>query len=96
MPKSTFDKYIAGQRVKSDDLNKNINSSDLNDVVGASGRARVAQTEQAIAATRDAFPACSHRVLETRLEILDGIGAELIARKDDASRAAIRASSTPS
>ncbi len=86
MPKFAFGNYIADQWVKSDDLNKNINPSDLDDMVGAYGRASVAQTEQAIDAARAAFPAWSHSALETRLEILDGIGTELIARKDELGR----------
>lgn len=83
MATQVLENYIAGEWVKSDDLNLNHNPSDLDELVGSYSRADKAQTEQAIAAARAAFPAWSMSALETRLGILDGIGAELIARKDE-------------
>jgi aldehyde dehydrogenase (NAD+) len=86
VPKDTYGNYISGQWVESDNLNQNLNPSDLEDRVGAYARASRQQTEQAIAAARAAFPAWSRSLPEARLEILDGIGAELIARKEELGR----------
>ena len=83
MAQDSYGNFIAGAWVESDDLNRNINPSDLEDCVGAYARADAAHCEQAIAAARAAFPAWSRTPLEGRLEVLDGIGAELIARKQE-------------
>jgi aldehyde dehydrogenase (NAD+) len=81
-----FGNYIAGAWVGSGDLNRNFNPSDLDDVVGGYSRAGADQTAEAIAAARAAFPAWSASALEQRLNILDGVGAELIARKEELGR----------
>ncbi len=83
MATRVFENYIAGEWVRSDDVNLNRNPSDLDDLVGSYARAGRAETERAIAAARAAFPAWSMSAPETRLDILDAIGAELIARKDE-------------
>jgi aldehyde dehydrogenase (NAD+) len=74
---------IAGDWVAGDDLVENVNPSDLDEVVGLYARADAAQTTAAIAAARAAFPAWAGTGLERRQEILDGVGSELIARKEE-------------
>ena len=77
---------IAGDWVASDDLNENVNPSDLDEVVGLYSRASAEQTLAAITAARAAFPAWSRSLPEERMAALDTIGAELIARKDELGR----------
>ena len=87
--------YISGQWIQSDDLNLNHNPSDLDDQVGAYARANREQVKQAIAAARAAFPGWSGSRPETRLEILDAIGAELIDRKEELGRLLSREEGKP-
>ncbi len=60
---------------------ENLNPSDLDDVVGLYACGGEAEVAQAVAAARAAFPAWAASGLEARLDILDRIGGELIARK---------------
>lgn len=75
--------YIAGQWAKGVDVRRNINPSNLDDLVGEYAHADAAQTEAAIAAARAAFPAWSRGPLQARADALDRIGAELLGRKDE-------------
>ena len=75
--------YIAGQWAKGVDVRRNINPSNLDDLVGEYAHADAAQTEAAITAARAAFPAWSRGPLQARADALDRIGAELLARKDE-------------
>ena len=75
--------YIAGQWAEGAEMRRNINPSDLDDLVGEYAHADAAQTEAAIAAARAAFPAWSRGPLQARADALDRIGAELLARKDE-------------
>src|SRR3954449_13569280 len=75
--------YINGQWVAGATWSKNVNPSDLNDVVGEYAQADAAQTEQAIAAARAAAPAWASFNVQARADMLDKIGNEIIARKDE-------------
>ena len=75
--------YVNGQWVAGATWSKNINPSDLSDVVGEYAQADAAQTEQAIAAARAAFPAWATFNVQARADMLDKIGNEIIARKDE-------------
>jgi acyl-CoA reductase-like NAD-dependent aldehyde dehydrogenase len=75
--------YINGQWVPGATWSKNINPSDLSDVIGEYAYADQAQAEQAIAAARDAFPAWATFNVQARADLLDKIGSEIIARKDE-------------
>ena len=75
--------YINGQWAPGATWSKNINPSDLNDVVGEYAYADQAQTEQAIAAARAAAPAWATFNVQARADMLDKIGNEIIARKDE-------------
>ena len=77
---------IGGEWVDGVAVNRNINPSNLDDVVGEYARASAAQADEAIAAARAAFPAWSVTPLESRAEILTRIGNELIARKEELGR----------
>lgn len=73
---------IGGQWVKGVPQ-PNINPSDLSDVIGEYDRASATQAQDAIAAARAAFPAWSRSSIQTRADILQRIGAEILARKDE-------------
>lgn len=75
--------YINGEWVKSPSSRKNINPSDLNDVVGDYASADRDQTNTAIAAAAAAFPAWSQGGIQARSDALDKIGSEILARKEE-------------
>jgi alpha-ketoglutaric semialdehyde dehydrogenase len=74
---------IAGEWIKSDKVTKNINPSNTDDVIGEYAQASVADTENAIAAARAAFPAWSRTTPQERHDILKRVGDEILARKDE-------------
>jgi aldehyde dehydrogenase (NAD+) len=75
--------YIAGEWVPGSNVTRNINPSDLSDVVGEYAQADAKQVEQAIAAARAAAPGWAAFNTQTRADILDKIGTEILARKDE-------------
>lgn len=83
MNKEVCNNLIAGSWAVGADVNENINPSNLGEVVGKYARGDTRQAEAAIAAAREAFPMWAKSALEERLAILDSIGVELIARKQE-------------
>ncbi len=83
MTTEIFKNFIAGSWATGAEVNQDINPSNLADVVGEYARGNAEQGQAAIAAAREAFPAWAKSALEDRLAILDTIGAELIARKQE-------------
>jgi len=75
--------YINGQWLAGANWSKNINPSDVNDVVGEYAQADQAQAEQAIASARAAAPGWASFNVQARADTLDKIGNEIIARKDE-------------
>lgn len=75
--------YIAGEWVGSDDLAENRNPSDLDDLVGLYARASAQQTHDAIAAAKAALPAWAASSPQLRAEILERVGVELLARREE-------------
>lgn len=59
----------------------NINPSDTHDVIGDYSQASRDQASQAVAAARAAFPAWSRTTCQHRADMLDRIGAEILARR---------------
>ncbi|MFT7689940.1 MAG: acyl-CoA reductase-like NAD-dependent aldehyde dehydrogenase, partial [Porticoccaceae bacterium] len=78
-----FQNYINGQWVGSAAVIENINPSDTSDVVGHYAKASPEDCLTAIAAANAAFDGWSQSGLEQRKQILDFIGAELIARSGE-------------
>ena len=76
---------IAGEWTGAD-ASDNINPSDTNDVVGRYARASAADTVQAIAAAKAAFPAWSRSGILERHAILKKTSDEIIARKEELGR----------
>jgi len=75
--------YVNGQWVAGTAWSKNINPSDLSDVVGEYAQADQAQTQEAIAAARAAAPAWGAFNVQARADALEKVGAEIVARKDE-------------
>ncbi len=78
--------FIAGEWVTGANVTRDINPSDLSDVVGEYAQADQKQTEQAIVAARAAAPAWAATNPQQRADILDKIGNEILARKDELGR----------
>ena len=83
MSQEMFQNYINGQWVGSAAVIENINPSDTSDVVGHYAKASPEDCLTAIAAANAAFDGWSQSGLEQRKQILDFIGAELIARSGE-------------
>ena len=78
--------YVNGQWVPGATWSKNINPSDLSDVVGEYAQADQTQTESAIAAARAAAAGWGNFNVQARADMLDKIGNEILARKDELGR----------
>lgn len=77
------DNLIGGQWVAGNAYTKNINPSNLADVIGEYAQADGAQLDAAVHAARAAFPAWSVSNVQMRADALDRIGNEILARKDE-------------
>src|SRR5688500_10136441 len=75
--------FINGAWAQAPERAPNINPSNLSDIVGEFARADSAQARAAIAAARAAFPAWSRGPVQARADMLDKIGNEILARKDE-------------
>lgn len=78
--------YIGGEWAAGASTSINRNPSDLSDVIGEYAQADAAQTTQAIAAAKDAFPAWSTFPMQERSNILERAAAEILQRKDELGR----------
>ncbi len=78
--------YIGGEWVEGAGVCRNINPSNTNDVVGEYAKGDKAQTIQAIAAAKTAFPAWSRSTPQERYEALNKISAEIFARREELGR----------
>jgi acyl-CoA reductase-like NAD-dependent aldehyde dehydrogenase len=81
-----FSNLIAGEWVPGASVSRNVNPSDTSDLIGEYAQADAFQTGQAIEAARAAFPAWAGLNTQTRADILEKAGLELIARKDELGR----------
>jgi acyl-CoA reductase-like NAD-dependent aldehyde dehydrogenase len=75
--------YVAGEWVESAGVSRNINPSNTQDIIGEYSKADRAQTLQAIAAAKAAFPKWSRSTPQERFDALNRISAEIITRKDE-------------
>lgn len=80
---NVFPNLIGGQWLEGGSASRNINPSNLDDVIGQYAQADAAQAQSAVAAARDAFPAWSLSGIQERFNILDKAGSEILARKDE-------------
>jgi alpha-ketoglutaric semialdehyde dehydrogenase len=81
-----YQNYISGQWVDGPNWTPNRNPSDLADVIGEYAQADADQTKAAIAAAAKAFPSWSTGSIQERANILDKVGSDILARKDDLGR----------
>src|SRR5262245_40535578 len=75
--------YIGGKWADGAGINRNINPSNLEDLVGEYASASAEQTSAAIAAAQEAFPRWAHSTPQQRFDILDAAGTEILARKSE-------------
>jgi aldehyde dehydrogenase (NAD+) len=75
--------FIAGEWVEGTSTSRNINPSNLDDVVGEYSYADRKQAEDAIAGARAAFPGWRGSTPQVRFDALDKIGTEILARKEE-------------
>jgi aldehyde dehydrogenase (NAD+) len=87
--------FINGEWVEGKGVRENVNPSDVSDVVGEYAQADKAQTEAAIAAARAAQPAWAAATPQAKAEVLETIGVELMARKDEIGRLLSREEGKP-
>jgi aldehyde dehydrogenase (NAD+) len=92
---ATFPNLIAGERVESASRNTDVNPSNTGDVVGEFARASRKDLDSAIAAARQAFHAWSRSNPQTRFDILDKAGTEILARKEELGRQLAREQGKP-
>ena len=78
--------YIAGQWLEGEGATRDINPSDVTDLVGEYAHATPAQVDRAIGAARDAAHRWGLASATQRAECLDAIGIELLRRKDELGR----------
>ena len=74
---------IGGEWLAGAAVNRNVNPSDLKDLVGEYAQADQAHADQAIAAAREAFKSWSVSTPQQRFDILDKAGAAILAQKDE-------------
>lgn len=87
--------YINGEWVAGASVSENVNPSDLADVVGEYAQADRAQAEAAIAAARAAFPVWQATTPQQRADILEAVGTELLARRDEVGKLLSREEGKP-
>lgn len=73
--------WIGGAWVDGVSATRNINPSDLSDVIGEYAQADAAQAATAIEAARQAAPGWSVSTPQQRFDALDAVGTEILARK---------------
>jgi len=81
-----FNNFINGEWVSSTHYSKNINPSDITDIVGEYAQADAGQVNDAVAAAKAAQPAWGHSTPQQRFDVLDVIGSEILARKEELGR----------
>lgn len=87
--------FINGEWLEGASTSENINPSDITDVVGLYAQADTKQTEDAIAAAKAALPGWSNTTPQQRADVLEAIGVELLARKDEIGKLLAREEGKP-
>jgi len=87
--------FINGEWLEGASVRNNINPSDVSDIVGEYAQADKAQTEAAIAAAKAAQPGWAAATPQQRADVLEFVGVELLARKDEIGRLLAREEGKP-
>ncbi len=78
--------FIAGEWVEGASERPNVNPSDISDIVGMYAQGSSDQAVSAIEAAAQAAPAWAASTPQQRFDALDGVGAEILARKGELGR----------
>ena len=78
-----FKNFISGEWVDTAEGRENVNPSDITDIVGVYAHGDAAQANQAVAAARSAAPGWAASTPQQRFDVLDVIGSEILARKQE-------------
>ena len=81
-----YDNYINGEWVAGTSWTANRNPSDLSDVIGEYAQADAEQANAAVAAAACASGAWATSSIQDRANILDKVGTDILARKDELGR----------
>ena len=81
-----FDNFIGGEWVQGAGTQPNVNPSDTRDIIGEYAHADAEQTRQAIAAAAAAAPGWAASTPQQRFDVLDAVGNELLARREEIGR----------
>ncbi|UFM66997.1 aldehyde dehydrogenase family protein (plasmid) [Paracoccus sp. MA] len=77
---------IGGEWLSDGDCRPDVNPSDTRDIIGFFASADRAAVDQAVHAARSAFPAWASAGPQVRHDLLDAVGTELLARKEEIGR----------
>ena len=83
MATEQFLNYIAGEWVPGATTSRDINPSDTSDILGEYAQADHKQAQAAIEAARAAFPGWASFNTQARTDLLDKIGSEILARREE-------------
>ena len=83
MSTQKYQNFIAGEWVDGAAASNDINPSDTSDVVAEYAQADKKQTETAIEAARSAAPAWANFGVQARADLLDKIGTQIFARREE-------------
>lgn len=78
-----FRNFIGGEWRETAAASANINPSDISDVIGYAAESDAAEIDHAVGAAKAAAVSWSASTPQQRFDVLDFIGSELLARKDD-------------
>nr|WP_040677209.1 aldehyde dehydrogenase family protein [Nitratireductor pacificus] len=81
-----FDNFIAGEWAGGQSRVENINPSDTRDVIGLAARSGAADLDRAIDAAHAAAPGWAASTPQQRFDVLDAVGTEILARKEELGR----------
>ena len=81
-----YKNFIGGAWVETGASTPNVNPSDISDILGHAARGDAAQMDQAIDAADQAAPVWAASTPQQRFDVLDFVGTEILARKEELGR----------
>jgi alpha-ketoglutaric semialdehyde dehydrogenase len=78
--------YINGEWIETAEGRNNVNPSDITDIVGVYAHGDAAQANAAVTAAKAAFPLWARSTPQQRFDVLDFVGSEILARKQELGR----------
>ncbi len=86
MNTNRYGNLIGGNWISGTTQSRDINPSDITDIVGEYAQADAAQVNDAVEAAKVAQPAWGQSTPQQRFDVLDFIGSEILARKEELGR----------